>query len=178
VSGGGALGAPMLGLWGGRSSRHRWAFPLSDPLQGPAGLGVSGGPTLDMIPRSPSGVLQAGPRPAPAPSPETPPADVQVLRPYGVGIDTHSRFIQVCVMYQFTPRDGPVVVRKQEAQFKTHWQKLVDAKRWVLEILGSPPDPGACATASNPQEPTTCPAAPTRSGASTGGAERGSQPVG
>jgi hypothetical protein len=31
-------------------------------------------------------------------------------------------------MYQFTPRDGPVVVRKQEAQFKTHWQKLVDAK--------------------------------------------------
>jgi len=46
-------------------------------------------------------------------------------------------------MYQFTTADGPVVVRQREAEFKTHWQELVDAKRWVLKILGPLAEPDA-----------------------------------
>jgi transposase len=62
---------------------------------------------------------------------------VQVLQPYGVGIDTHSKFIAVCVMRQ----RGRAVV-KFEAQFKTDWASLLEARKWITDRLdlraGSP----------------------------------------
>ena len=58
---------------------------------------------------------------------------VQVLRPYGVGIDTHSKFIAVCVMRQ----KGSLVV-KSEAQFSTEWESLLEARRWITNTLDLP----------------------------------------
>jgi transposase len=58
---------------------------------------------------------------------------VQVLQPYGVGIDTHSKFIAVCVMLQ---RARAVV--KFEAEFKTEWARLIAAREWISEKLGLP----------------------------------------
>jgi transposase len=85
---------------------------------------------------APQAVLPLQPPPA-SPPDETQSSEVQILRPYGVGIDTHSRFIQVCVMYQFKAPSGTTTVRKHEKEFPTHWNSLVAARRWVLGILGA-----------------------------------------
>ena len=53
-----------------------------------------------------------------------------ILHPYGVGIDTHSQFIQVCVLY----RDA-AVIRRAEKSFPTDWPSLVAAREWTLKIL-------------------------------------------
>src|SRR5437867_717157 len=53
-----------------------------------------------------------------------------VLRPYGVGIDTHSQFIQVCVL-----RQAEGVVHRYEAEFKTDWGSLRAAQEWTLGKL-------------------------------------------
>ncbi len=66
----------------------------------------------------------------------SPPAEVQILQPYGVGIDTHSKFIQVCVLYQFTSPEGGTTIRRSEQEFPTHWNSLVAAKQWALSVLG------------------------------------------
>jgi transposase len=84
---------------------------------------------------APQAVLPLQPSPQTPPD-DTAPVDVQVLRPYGVGIDTHSKFIQVCLMYQFKAPNGTVTVRQREKEFPTHWNSLVAARRWVLAILG------------------------------------------
>jgi transposase len=84
----------------------------------------------------PQAVLPPQTSPDPPPD-DAPPTDVQVLRPYGVGIDTHSKFIQVCVMYQCKGASGTVTIRQREKEFPTHWNSLVAAKRWVLGILGT-----------------------------------------
>ena len=76
-----------------------------------------------------------------SPPGETPATDVQVLQPYGVGIDTHSKFIQVCVVFQHTDDKGRTTVRRKEKAFPTHWNSLVLAKQWVLEILGALAEP-------------------------------------
>jgi hypothetical protein len=73
--------------------------------------------------------------------PEVEPVDVQVISPYGVGIDTHSKFIQVCVMYQHTDAKGVVTVRQREKEFSTHWQDLIAARRWILSTLGTKAQP-------------------------------------
>jgi transposase len=59
---------------------------------------------------------------------------VQVLRPYGVGIDTHSKFIAVCAMRQ----RGRAVV-KFEAEFATDWPSLQAARKWITDTLGLRP---------------------------------------
>jgi transposase len=55
----------------------------------------------------------------------------QVIHPYGVGVDTHSQFIQVCVLV----RSGGTV-RRFEATFRTLWERLGAARAWVAEKLG------------------------------------------
>jgi len=55
----------------------------------------------------------------------------QVLYDYGVGIDCHSKFIQVCVLYQLGGQ-----VRRAEKEFTTSWDDLVRAKAWAMEVLG------------------------------------------
>jgi transposase len=53
-----------------------------------------------------------------------------ILHPYGVGIDTHSKFIQVCVLY----RDA-AIIRRAEKSFPTDWPNLTAARDWTLKTL-------------------------------------------
>jgi transposase len=53
--------------------------------------------------------------------------EVQPLRPYGVGVDTHKKFIQVCVLLR---RDDGV--QRFEYEFATTWGQLLNAKRWAM----------------------------------------------
>ena len=52
---------------------------------------------------------------------------MQVLGPYGVGIDVHSRFIQVCVLRS---EEGKVLC--SEAEYTTEWKDLLNARAWCL----------------------------------------------
>jgi len=54
------------------------------------------------------------------------------LAPYGVGIDCHSRFIQVCVYAQ----TGGAYLRFEE-EFSTRWEDLTRAKQWIVAALTS-----------------------------------------
>jgi len=56
---------------------------------------------------------------------------VQTLKDYGVGIDTHSRFIQVCVL-----RKKGHEVLKTEKEFSTDWRDLLAAKTWAEAQIG------------------------------------------
>lgn len=56
--------------------------------------------------------------------------DVQTLRSYGIGIDTHSKFIHVCVMVHENAS-----VKKYEHPFGTTWNQLLAAKVWALDVL-------------------------------------------
>lgn len=62
--------------------------------------------------------------------------DVQTLRSYGIGIDTHSKFIHVCVMVHENAS-----VKKYEHPFGTTWNQLLAAKVWALDVLHSKPIP-------------------------------------
>lgn len=55
--------------------------------------------------------------------------DAQVLHPYGIGIDTHKAFIQVCVLVQV---DGGV--RRFEQEFDTTWAEMIRARSWAWTI--------------------------------------------
>ncbi len=55
-----------------------------------------------------------------------------IIRPYGVGIDTHSKFIAVCVLIK---KDGDVV--RFEKNFPTAWASMLAARDWVLSKLAS-----------------------------------------
>lgn len=63
----------------------------------------------------------------------------QVLFPYGVGIDTHSGFIQVCVLWVAAARKGAQNVCRKEKEFSTSWQDLLAAHEWTLRVLHSAP---------------------------------------
>ena len=62
----------------------------------------------------------------------------EIIRPYGVGIDTHSKFIAVCVLIK---QDGDVV--RFEKNFPTAWASMLAARDWVLSKLPSCPAPSA-----------------------------------
>lgn len=52
------------------------------------------------------------------------------IRPYGVGIDTHSRFIQVCVIVLHHGR-----CKLFEREFATSWPELINARSWSFAVL-------------------------------------------
>ena len=54
----------------------------------------------------------------------------QIIHPYGIGIDTHSKFIAVCVLANVKG-----TVQRTEKQFATTWPALLDAHAWALEVL-------------------------------------------
>lgn len=62
--------------------------------------------------------------------------EVQTTKAYGVGIDTHSKFIYVTVLVKenFT-------VMKYDRTFPTTWECLNNAREWIKEILMSKPNP-------------------------------------
>lgn len=55
--------------------------------------------------------------------------DVHVVNDYGVGIDCHSQFIQVCVIR----KEGPAF-RRYEREFSTQWQSLKAAHFWAFAL--------------------------------------------
>lgn len=56
-------------------------------------------------------------------------SDVQLLHPFGIGIDTHKKFIQVCVLIQ---QNGKV--KRYEDEFETTWSELIRARSWAWSI--------------------------------------------
>ncbi|HRQ71571.1 MAG TPA: IS110 family transposase [Phycisphaerales bacterium] len=72
---------------------------------------------------------------------------VQNLKPYGVGIDTHKSFIQVCVLVRDMVGGGGGgggAILRHEQEFSTDWKDLLAAKDWALARIRerSPlPDP-------------------------------------
>lgn len=56
--------------------------------------------------------------------------EVRPLYDYGVGIDTHRDFIQVCVLV----REGSTI-RMYESEHRTTWEGLVDAGKWTRGII-------------------------------------------
>jgi len=72
----------------------------------------------------------------PAHIPEKP---VKNLKPYGIGIDTHKRFIQVCVLIHSAHCEagsgGGGGLLQSEHEFSTDWSDLTAAKQWALDRL-------------------------------------------
>lgn len=60
----------------------------------------------------------------------------EYIKEYGIGIDCHSKFIEVCVRY----RQGDVFMKAQHS-FDTDWASLLDGRDWCLEILRTKADP-------------------------------------
>jgi hypothetical protein len=65
---------------------------------------------------------------------------VRNTKSYGIGIDCHSKFIQVCVI---TRHD--MLSYAHQCEFGTDWDSLVKAREWCILVLNkksdSPPDP-------------------------------------
>jgi transposase len=55
----------------------------------------------------------------------------QVLEPYGVGIDCHSKFVAVCVLVQRKGR-----VERLEKSFPVDWPSLTAARSWAVAAIG------------------------------------------
>lgn len=56
--------------------------------------------------------------------------EVQDLKPFGIGVDVHSKFIQVCVLVK---RDLRIYEYNQE--FTTDWFGLSKGKRWAKAVV-------------------------------------------
>ena len=56
--------------------------------------------------------------------------EIQYTKDYGVGIDCHSRFLQISVLV----KNGPSVFEYRN-QFDTDWQSVVNAKEWVVSVI-------------------------------------------
>lgn len=61
---------------------------------------------------------------------------VHETKAYGIGIDVHSKFIQVCVLYKCDLK-----VFAMQHEFGTDWDSLVNAKDWCLQVLRSKASP-------------------------------------
>ena len=62
--------------------------------------------------------------------------DAEYVKEYGIGIDCHSKFIEVCVRY----RCGKLI-HKAQSTFTTEWDSLVAAHDWCLKVLQAKADP-------------------------------------
>ena len=62
--------------------------------------------------------------------------DTEYVKEYGIGIDCHSKFIEVCVRY----RNGRTI-KKAQGHFSTCWDDLVAARDWCIDILSTKADP-------------------------------------
>lgn len=62
------------------------------------------------------------------------PVEHQVLHPYGVGIDTHSKFIQVCILFRAAGCDTGGI-KRLERTFLTTFSDLQRAHGWTLRVL-------------------------------------------
>ena len=62
--------------------------------------------------------------------------DIEYVKEYGIGIDCHSKFIEVCVRYRCDN-----VIQKAQSRFATDWDSLVAARNWCIDVLKSKADP-------------------------------------
>lgn len=62
--------------------------------------------------------------------------EVQDTKAYGIGIDCHSKFIQVSVYVKCSQK-----FYEYRREFKTDWESLVFSKKWVLSVINSRSDP-------------------------------------
>lgn len=62
--------------------------------------------------------------------------EIHRTKEYGIGIDCHSRFIQVCVLVR---QDDRFIAYQKE--FSTEWDSLVFAKQWCLKVLETKASP-------------------------------------
>lgn len=62
--------------------------------------------------------------------------DIEYVKEYGIGIDCHSQFIEICIRY----RNG-TLIKKTQAHFSTNWNDLIAGRDWCIEILSTKADP-------------------------------------
>ena len=62
--------------------------------------------------------------------------DIEYVKEYGIGIDCHSKFIEVCLRY----RSGNII-QKSQSRFSTNWNDLIAGRDWCLETLKTKADP-------------------------------------
>ena len=62
--------------------------------------------------------------------------DDEYVKEYGIGIDCHSKFIEVCVRY----RSGRLI-QKAQSSFSTEWDDIIAAREWCVNILRTKADP-------------------------------------
>ena len=62
--------------------------------------------------------------------------DIDYVKEYGIGIDCHSKFIEICIRY----RNGQVI-QKAQAHFSTNWDDLVAARDWCINVLKTKANP-------------------------------------
>ncbi len=62
--------------------------------------------------------------------------DFEYVKEYGIGIDCHSKFIEVCIRY----RNGQII-KKAQAHFSTNWDDLIAARDWCVNVLKTKADP-------------------------------------
>ena len=62
--------------------------------------------------------------------------DVEYVKEYGIGIDCHLKFIEVCVRY----RNG-TLIQKAQSTFSTDWTSLVNGRDWCINILKTKANP-------------------------------------
>ena len=62
--------------------------------------------------------------------------DAEYVKEYGIGIDCHSKFIEVCVRY----RCGNLI-HKAQSSFTTEWNSLIAARNWCVTVLQTKADP-------------------------------------
>lgn len=56
--------------------------------------------------------------------------EIQDLKPFGIGIDVHSKFIQVCVLVKNNLR-----IFEYNNEFTTDWYGLLKGKRWAKAVV-------------------------------------------
>ena len=66
-------------------------------------------------------------------------AEIKPLYDYGVGIDTHKDFIQVCVML----RQGEAI-KQYESEHRTTWKGLLEAGEWIKKTIIEKSIPTLC----------------------------------
>ena len=62
--------------------------------------------------------------------------DMTLSKPYGIGIDTHSKFIYVVVICKINEQ-----FKRFEKTFDTDWIELLNARQWVEDVLRNKPTP-------------------------------------
>ena len=62
--------------------------------------------------------------------------DIEYVKEYGIGVDCHAKFIEVCIRY----RNGKQI-QKAHSHFSTNWNDLIAARDWCVKTLKTKADP-------------------------------------